>query len=76
VLNGIAFALCAGIVIGTYSSIFVTSALLVMWHRYQEKRAKPATAPARQSASASWDVPSAPLARAMRQKKGGTAARG
>jgi len=39
VLNGIAFALCAGIVIGTYSSIFVASALLVMWHRYQEGKA-------------------------------------
>ena len=33
VLNGIAFALCAGIVIGTYSSIFVSSALLVMWEQ-------------------------------------------
>jgi preprotein translocase subunit SecF len=38
VLNGIAFALCAGIVVGTYSSIFVASALLVMWHQFQEKR--------------------------------------
>src|ERR1019366_9518098 len=38
VLNGIAFALCAGIVVGTYSSIFVASALLVMWHLFQEKR--------------------------------------
>ncbi len=32
VLNGIAFALLIGIVVGTYSSIFVASALLVMWH--------------------------------------------
>jgi len=40
VLNGIAFALCAGIVVGTYSSIFVASALLVMWQQYQEKRQK------------------------------------
>lgn len=31
VLNGIAFALFAGIVAGTYSSIFIASALLVMW---------------------------------------------
>jgi preprotein translocase subunit SecF len=31
VLNGIAFALFTGIVVGTYSSIFVASALLVMW---------------------------------------------
>jgi len=33
VLNGIAFALFAGIVIGTYSSIFVASAILVMWNQ-------------------------------------------
>jgi preprotein translocase subunit SecF len=31
VLNGIAFALFIGIVVGTYSSIFIASALLVMW---------------------------------------------
>jgi preprotein translocase subunit SecD len=31
VLNGIAFALFVGVVVGTYSSIFVASALLVMW---------------------------------------------
>ncbi len=37
VLNGIAFALLAGIVVGTYSSIFVASALLVLWHEYREK---------------------------------------
>jgi preprotein translocase subunit SecF len=35
VLNGIAFALFVGIVVGTYSSIFVASALLVMWERYR-----------------------------------------
>ena len=33
VLNGIAFALFTGIVVGTYSSIFVASALLVRWQR-------------------------------------------
>jgi preprotein translocase subunit SecD len=39
VLNGIAFALFVGIVVGTYSSIFVASALLVMWH--QQRLRKP-----------------------------------
>jgi preprotein translocase subunit SecF len=34
VLNGIAFALSIGILAGTYSSVFVASAILVMW---QEK---------------------------------------
>ncbi len=38
VLNGIAFALCAGIVIGTYSSIFVATALLVWWQQFQDRR--------------------------------------
>ncbi|MBL8211274.1 MAG: protein translocase subunit SecD [Bryobacterales bacterium] len=33
VLNGIAFALFVGIVVGTYSSIFVASSLLVMWEQ-------------------------------------------
>ena len=38
VLNGIAFALFVGIVVGTYSSIFVASALLVIWQQYRERR--------------------------------------
>jgi preprotein translocase subunit SecF len=38
VLNGIAFALFVGIVVGTYSSIFVASALLVMWDNYRAGR--------------------------------------
>lgn len=38
VLNGIAFALFVGIVVGTYSSIFVASALLVMWEQHQGAR--------------------------------------
>ena len=36
VLNGIAFALLTGIVVGTYSSIFVASALLVFWRERTE----------------------------------------
>jgi len=38
VLNGIAFALFVGIVVGTYSSIFVASALLVMWEQRGEAK--------------------------------------
>ena len=48
VLNGIAFALLAGIIVGTYSSIFVASALLVLWRergeRRQSRRASTSTA--------------------------------
>jgi preprotein translocase subunit SecD len=45
VLNGIAFALCSGILVGTYSSIFVASALVVLWHQYKEKRTASNTTP-------------------------------
>ncbi len=40
VLNAIAFALFIGIVVGTYSSIFVASAILVAWQEYSERRRK------------------------------------
>lgn len=70
VLNGIAFALCAGIVIGTYSSIFVASALLVMWHQYQERRLAPAVGSRAQAGvSASADVPDGQVATAVRERK-------
>jgi preprotein translocase subunit SecF len=38
VLNGIAYALFIGIIVGTYSSIFVASSILVSWENFQEKR--------------------------------------
>jgi preprotein translocase subunit SecF len=38
VLNGIAFALFIGIIVGTYSSIFIASAILVWWHNYKQGR--------------------------------------
>lgn len=41
VLNGIAFALFAGVLVGTYSSIFVASALLVMWHKGKQATVPP-----------------------------------
>jgi preprotein translocase subunit SecF len=69
VLNGIAFALCVGIVVGTYSSIFVTSALLVMWHQFQERRGAPVvrTRP-RPKREAAYDLPDSALAKALRSK--------
>ena len=45
VLNGIAFALFTGIIAGTYSSVFVASALLVMWHEHRVDRRPHAAAP-------------------------------
>ncbi len=38
VLNGFSFALVVGIIIGTYSSIFVASPILVFWQNLSESR--------------------------------------
>jgi preprotein translocase subunit SecF len=49
VLHGFAFALVVGIIIGTYSSIFIASPILVFWQNYKEKRKKTPSAPAAQT---------------------------
>jgi preprotein translocase subunit SecF len=38
VLNGFSFALVVGIIVGTYSSIFVASPILVFWHNLAQGR--------------------------------------
>lgn len=38
VLNGFAFALVVGILVGTYSSVFVASPILIFWQDYMKKR--------------------------------------
>jgi len=38
VLNGFAFALVVGIIVGTYSSIFIASPILIFWQNYIESR--------------------------------------
>jgi len=47
VLNGIAYALFIGIIVGTYSSIFVASPIVLFWHNYTDarKRASAVAAP-------------------------------
>lgn len=45
VLNGFSFALVMGIIVGTYSSIFIASPILVFWHNFMEKRRRPSAAP-------------------------------
>jgi preprotein translocase subunit SecF len=42
VLHGFSFALVCGIVVGTYSSIFVASPILIFWRNFAEKRRKKA----------------------------------
>ena len=45
VLNGFSFALVCGIIVGTYSSVFVASPIVLFWHNYADKRQR-RTAPA------------------------------
>src|SRR6201996_431823 len=47
VLNGFSFALVVGIIVGTYSSIFIASPILIFWQDFLEsrKRRKPAPVP-------------------------------
>ncbi|MGD0199207.1 MAG: protein translocase subunit SecF [Bryobacteraceae bacterium] len=46
VLHGFSFALVIGILIGTYSSIFVASPILVFWQSSVERRKRPPAMPA------------------------------
>jgi preprotein translocase subunit SecF len=59
VLKGFAFTMIVGIITGTYSSVFIASAIIVLW----QKRAPAKTAPA------------APAASAAAQKKSGKRAK-
>jgi preprotein translocase subunit SecF len=38
VLNGFSFALVVGIIVGTYSSVFVASPILIFWQNFMEGR--------------------------------------
>jgi preprotein translocase subunit SecF len=42
VLNGFSFALVVGIIVGTYSSIFIASPILIFWQDVSEKRKRKA----------------------------------
>jgi preprotein translocase subunit SecF len=51
VLNGFSFALVVGIIVGTYSSIFIASPILVFWQQWAEARGgsgRAAVAPAKE----------------------------
>jgi preprotein translocase subunit SecF len=45
VLHGFAFALVVGILIGTYSSVFVASPIVLFWHNFADARKKTAPVP-------------------------------
>ena len=38
VLNGFSFALVVGIIVGTYSSVFIASPILIFWQNFMEGR--------------------------------------
>jgi preprotein translocase subunit SecF len=49
VLHSFSFALVCGIIVGTYSSVFIASPIVLFWHNYTDKRRRgsgsaPATA--------------------------------
>ena len=48
VLRGFSFVMIVGIIVGTYSSIFVAAPLVIVWEEWKQKRAnaKPSSAPA------------------------------
>lgn len=53
VLNGFSYALVVGIIVGTYSSVFIASPILIFWRNFLEKRkAKMPSAPASGAAAA------------------------
>ena len=45
VLHGFSFALVVGILIGTYSSVFVASPIVLFWHNFVDARKKKGPAP-------------------------------
>ena len=45
VLNGFSFCLVAGILVGTYSSVFVASPIVLFWHNFVDRRRSTSAAP-------------------------------
>jgi len=77
VLNGFAFALVCGIVVGTYSSVFIASPILIFWHNFLEGRkrstrgaASPRTGPIAPAAAAAKTPTSAPTSSKERSRRG------
>ena len=51
VLHGFSFALVAGIIVGTYSSVFVASPIVLFWHNFADAKKKAAPAGPRVSSA-------------------------
>jgi preprotein translocase subunit SecF len=46
VLHGFSFALVCGIIVGTYSSVFIASPIVLFWHGYSDRKSRPSAAAA------------------------------
>jgi preprotein translocase subunit SecF len=57
VLNGFSFGLVCGIIVGTYSSVFVASPILIFWHNFLEGRKRPSPVASAPKESASTPKP-------------------
>jgi preprotein translocase subunit SecF len=51
VLHGFSFALVCGIIVGTYSSVFIACPIVLFWHNYSDRRRKVAPVMATQPRS-------------------------
>src|SRR5262245_39838432 len=60
VLHGFSFALVCGIIVGTYSSVFIASPIVLFWHNYADKRKRPSGGPAVPAATKSQPAPRTP----------------
>ena len=64
VLHGFSFALVVGIIIGTYSSVFVASPIVLFWHNFADQRKRKPSAGGGQAARAEIvEGPAKPAAR-------------
>jgi preprotein translocase subunit SecF len=59
VLHGFSFALLCGIIVGTYSSVFIASPIVLFWHNYVDQR-RPPRAPAMTAAARAESVRKSP----------------
>ena len=78
VLNGFSFALVCGIIVGTYSSVYVASPILVFFNNFMESRKHPSASPAstpKASVSAKSAAAPQPQPKASKQNVRGGAAK-
>ena len=60
VLKGFSFAFVVGIIVGTYSSIFIATPVVVLWHSFRDKRRRSGPPPAVAAPSATGAAGRAP----------------